>query len=56
MNRNKQNKLDQTHILHVAGYGVTEDEATTATSGPDETVRAGGVMKHLIRGTGPFPG
>ncbi len=38
------------------GSGVTEDEETTAASGPDETVRAGGVMERLIHGTGPFPG
>ncbi len=39
----------------LAGSGVTEDEETTAASGPDETVRAGGVMELLIHGTGPFP-
>ncbi len=39
-----------------AGSGVTEDEETTATSGPDEAVRAGGVMEHLIHDTGQFPG
>ncbi len=40
----------------LAGSGVTEDEETTVTSGPDEAVRAGGVMERLIHGTGPFPG
>ncbi len=40
----------------LAGSGVTEDEETTLTSGPDEAVRAGGVMERLIHGTGPFPG
>ncbi len=28
----------------LADSGLTEDEETTATSGPDEAVRAGGVM------------
>ncbi len=40
----------------LAGSGVSEDEETTATSGPDEAVRSGGVMEHLIHGTEPFPG
>ncbi len=40
----------------LAGSGVTEDEETTAASGPDEAVRSGGVMERLIHGTGPFPG
>ncbi len=40
----------------LAGSGVTDDEETTAASGPDEAKRAGGVMEHLIHGTGPFPG
>ncbi len=31
-------------------------EETTATSGPDEAVRAGGVTERLIHDTGPFPG
>ncbi len=35
-----------------AGFGVTEDKETTATSGPDEAVRAGGVTERLIHGTG----
>ncbi len=38
------------------GSGLAEYEETTATSGPDETVRAGEVMEHLIHGTGPLPG
>ncbi len=29
-------------------------EETSATSGPDEAVRAGGVMEHLIHDTGSF--
>ncbi len=40
----------------LAGSGVTEDEETSAASGPDEAVRAGGVMERLIHDTGPFPG
>ncbi len=40
----------------LAGSGVSEDEETTATSGPDEAVRSGGVMERLIHDTGPFPG
>ncbi len=40
----------------LTGSGVTEDEETTVTSGPDETVRAGGVMEGLIHGTGSFTG
>ncbi len=36
----------------LAGSGVTEDKETTVTSGPDEAVRAGGVMERLIHGTG----
>ncbi len=40
----------------LAGSRVTEDEETTAASGPDEAVRAGGVTERLIHGTGPFPG
>ncbi len=40
----------------LAGSGVTEDEETTAASGPDEAVRSGAVMERLIHGTGPFPG
>ncbi len=39
----------------LAGSGVTEDEETTATSGPDEAVRSDGLMEALIYGTGPFP-
>ncbi len=39
----------------LAGSGVTEDEETTATSSPDEAVRAGGVTESLIHGTGSFP-
>ncbi len=35
------------------GSGVTDDEETTAASGPDEAVRAGAVMKHLIHGSRP---
>ncbi len=35
---------------------LTEDEETTVTSGPVEAVRSGGVMEHLIYGTGSFPG
>ncbi len=31
----------------LAGSGLTEEEETTATSSPDEAVRAGGVMEHL---------
>ncbi len=31
-------------------------EEITATSGPDEAVRSGAVMEHLIHGTGSFPG
>ncbi len=44
------------HLDALAGSGVTEEKETIATSGPDEAVRAGGVMEHLIHGTGPFPG
>ncbi len=40
----------------LTGSRVTEDEETTATSGPDEAVRSGGVMERLIHDTGPFPG
>ncbi len=36
----------------LAGSGVTDDEETTATTGPDEAVKAGGVMEGLIHGTG----
>ncbi len=31
-------------------------EETSATSGRDEAVRAGGVTERLIHDTGPFPG
>ncbi len=31
-------------IYALTGSGVTEDETTTAASGPDEAVRTGGVM------------
>ncbi len=31
----------------LAGSGLAEDEAATATSGPDEAIRAGGVMECL---------
>ncbi len=62
MNRNQQNLTKITSSMSfglpldaLAGSGVTEDEETTAASGPDETVRAGGVMELLIHGTGPFP-
>ncbi len=30
------------------GSGVTDDAETTATSGPDEAVRSGAVMQHLM--------
>ncbi|ROI15545.1 hypothetical protein DPX16_0777 [Anabarilius grahami] len=40
----------------LAGSGLTEDEETKATSGPDEPVRAGGVMEGLVHDTEPFPG
>ncbi|XP_058609617.1 uncharacterized protein LOC131525723 [Onychostoma macrolepis] len=40
----------------LTGSGVTDDEETTATTGPDEAVRAGGLMERLIHDTGPFPG
>ncbi len=33
--------------LGVSGAGVTEDVEATATSGPDEAIRAGGVMEGL---------
>ncbi|KAL0151181.1 hypothetical protein M9458_053515 [Cirrhinus mrigala] len=40
----------------LAGSELTDDEEATATSGPDEGTRAGGVMEGLIHGTRPFPG
>lgn len=40
--------------LDALAAGATDDEETTAASGPDETVRAG-VMERLIRVSGPFP-
>ncbi|KAL1273004.1 hypothetical protein QQF64_028866, partial [Cirrhinus molitorella] len=39
----------------LAGSWVTDDEETTATSGPDEATRADGVIEDLIHGTRPFP-
>ncbi len=36
------------HLDALAGSGVTEEKEKIATSGPDEAVRAGGVMEHLI--------
>ncbi len=40
----------------LASSGLTDDEETTAASGPDEAVKAGGVMECLIHSTRPFPG
>ncbi|XP_048025242.1 retinoic acid receptor beta-like [Megalobrama amblycephala] len=40
----------------LAASRLTEDEEITVTSGPDEAIRAGGVMEALIHGTIPFPG
>ncbi len=34
-------------VLFLAGSGLAEDEAATATSRPDEAIRAGGVMEGL---------
>ncbi len=40
----------------LAGSGTTEDEETTATSGPDEAVKAGRVTECLIHATESFSG
>ncbi|KAL0195056.1 hypothetical protein M9458_008628, partial [Cirrhinus mrigala] len=49
VNGAQQNKLDQNHMLNaLAGSELTDDEEDTATSGPDEGTRAGGVMEGLI--------
>ncbi len=40
----------------LAGSGTTEHEETTATSGPDEAVKAGGVTECLIHATESFSG
>ncbi|XDV48919.1 hypothetical protein PO909_018267, partial [Leuciscus waleckii] len=43
-------------FLALDGSGLNEDEEATATSGPHEATRAGGVMEGLIHGSAPLPG